>query len=110
MEKMSRDYGTLQEQRQSLAVQREQLLNQKMELENAAKGVGSATGKIYQAIGNTFIEVDHDLALKRIKENSETLELHLTMVNKQYEETTKKEQALRGEINTAMKSSGGSST
>lgn len=107
IEKMSRDYGMLQEQRQSLAIQREQLSNQKLELENAAKEVEKASGKIYQAIGNTFIEVEKDHALKRIKESAETVELHFNMVSKQYDETTKKELSLRNEINAAMKGGGG---
>ena len=103
IEKLSREYSILQEQIQSLAIQREQFLERKEEYKEAFKEVEGAAGKVYLAVGGAIVEVQKDYALKNIKEKEEVSDMSVGIVKKQYDELVKKEQALRNEINTAIK-------
>ncbi len=103
IEKMTRDYQLLQEQLQSLAVQKEQFTEQKVEYKEALEEIEKAKGKIYMAIGGAIIEVDKDTATKNLKEKQNSAELRLSIVTKQFDEFSKKEQSLRAEITSALK-------
>jgi chaperonin cofactor prefoldin len=103
IEKLSREYSILQEQIQSLAMQREQFLERKEEEKEAFKEIEGSTGKVYLAVGGAIVEVQKDYALKNIKEKEEVSDMRVSIVKKQYDELVKKEQALRNEINTAIK-------
>ena len=103
IEKLSREYSILQEQIQSLAIQREQFLERKEEYKEASKEVEGATGKVYLAVGGAIVEVQKDYALKSIKEKEEVSDMRVSIVKKQYDELVKKEQTLRNEINSAIK-------
>ncbi|MDE1865962.1 MAG: prefoldin subunit [Candidatus Micrarchaeota archaeon] len=103
LEKLSREYSLLQEQIQSLAIQREQFLERKDEYKEAFKEIENASGKVYLAIGGAIVEVQKDYALKSIKEKEEVAEMRVSIVKKQYDELVKKEQTLRNDINTGIK-------
>lgn len=103
IEKLSREYSILQEQIQSLAIQREQFLERKEEYKEAFKEIENSTGKVYLAIGGAIVEVQKDYALKNITEKEEVSDMRITIVKKQYDELVKKEQSLRTEINSAIK-------
>ena len=103
IEKLSREYSILQEQIQSLAIQREQFLERKEEYKEAFKEVENSAGKVYLAVGGAIVEVQKDYALKNIKEKEEVSDMRVSIVKKQYDELVKKEQSLRNEINTAIK-------
>lgn len=103
LEKITRDYQMMQEQLQSLAVQREQFKAQKDELKEADTEVQKAKGKIYLTIGGIMVEVDRETAAKNIKERQESNTMRLTIVEKQFDELSKREQSLRAEITAALK-------
>jgi chaperonin cofactor prefoldin len=103
IEKLSREYSILQEQIQSLAMQREQFLERKEEYKEAAKEIEGATGKVYLAIGGAIVEVKKDYAMKSIKEKEEVADMRVSIVKKQYDDLVKKEQSLRSEINSGIK-------
>lgn len=103
MEKLTREYQMLQEQLQSLAVQREQFKEQKTELKDALGEAEKATGKIYLAIGGIMVDVSKETAIKDLKEKEESNAMRLNIVEKQFEDASKKEQSLRTEITTALK-------
>ena len=103
LERLTRDYQMLQEQLQSLAVQREQFNMQKEEHKMALAEVEKAAGKVYMGVGGAIVETPKDDAVKRLKERHEAIEMRLTLVNKQYEEFSKKEKSLREEITAALK-------
>ncbi|MGD0510208.1 MAG: prefoldin subunit [Candidatus Micrarchaeaceae archaeon] len=103
MEKLSREYQALQEQLQSLAVQREQFREQKVELKGALEEANKATGKIFLAIGGIMVDVSKETAIKDLKEKEESNAMRLNIVEKQFEDASKKEQTLRTEITAALK-------
>ena len=103
LEKLTREYQTLQEQLQSLAVQREQFREQKAELKDALAEAEKAKGKIYLAIGGIMVDVSKETAVKDLKEKEESNSMRLNIVEKQFEDVSKKEQSLRTEITTALK-------
>lgn len=103
LEKITREYQMLQEQLQSLAVQREQFKEQKEEFKEALEEIEKAKGKIYLAIGGVMVDVDKDTAMKDVKEKQESAAMRLSIVEKQHEDLSKKEQNLRSEITAALK-------
>lgn len=103
LEKLSREYQMMQEQLQSIAMQREQFKAQKDELKEALAEVEKAKGKIYLTIGGVMVEVDKETATNNIKEKQETNSMRVTILDKQFEELSKKEQSLRNEITAALK-------
>lgn len=103
LEKLTRDYQMLQEQLQSLAMQKEQFKEQKAELAEALGELEKAKGGIYLAIGGIMVDVDKATATKDVKEKQESAAMRLGIVEKQFDELSKKEQTLRSEITTALK-------
>jgi prefoldin beta subunit len=103
LEKMTREYQTIQEQIQSIAMQREQFRNQKEEIKMALAEAEKSNGKIFLAIGNIMVDVDKETAIKNLKERQDSNAIRLTMTEKQFDEISKKEQSLRNEITAALK-------
>ena len=103
IEKLSREYSLIQEQLQSMAIQREQFLERKEEYKEAFKEVEGFHRKVYLAVGGAIVEVQKDYALKNIKEKEEVSDMRISIIKKQYDDLVKKEQSLRSEINTAIK-------
>lgn len=103
LEKLTRDYQQLQEQLQGLAMQKEQFKAQKEELKLAAEEAEKAKGKIFLAIGGIMVDVDKETAIKNLKEKQDSNVMRITIVEKQFDEASRKEQSLRTEITTALK-------
>ncbi len=106
LEKFTAEYQTLQDQLQGLAIQKAQFTEQNEELKEALEEVEKATGKIYSTIGGVMIETSKDEASKTIKEKRDSIELRLSIINKQYEEVAKREKSLRSEIEALLKQEG----
>lgn len=103
IEKLTKDYQLLQDQLQSIAMQKEQFTAMKEEYKEAMAEVEKATGKVYISVGGVIVEVQKDQAVKDIKEKQESTEMRLSIVTKQYEDLIKREQSLRSEITGALK-------
>jgi len=103
LEKLTRDYQMLQEQLQSLAMQKEQFREQKEEFKEALDELEKAKGRIYLAIGGIMMDVDRETAAKNVKERQESATMRLGIVEKQFDEISKKEQTLRADITAALK-------
>jgi prefoldin beta subunit len=103
LEKMSREYNMVQEQLQSLTLQKEQFAERKQEYKEAMQEIERASGKIYFAIGGAIVEVEKAYAVNGIKEKEEVADMRISIVKKQQDEISKKEQSLRSEISTALK-------
>ncbi len=103
LEKVTKEYQMLQEQLQSLAIQKEQFTAQRDEYRQALAEIEKSTGKLYLAVGGAMVEVSKDKALNDMKEKQETTDMRLGIVGKQYDELSKKEQALRSTITEALK-------
>jgi prefoldin beta subunit len=103
LEKLTREYQTLQEQLQALAMQREQFREQKDEIKQALDEAEKSKGKIFLAIGGIMVDVDKETAVKNLKEKQDSNSMRLTITEKQFDDTSKKEQSLRSEITSALK-------
>lgn len=103
LEKLTKDYQLLQDQLQSIGVQREQFTELKEEYKAAMAEVEKATGKVYISIGGVMVDVPKEQAVKDIKDKQDSTEMRLGIVSKQYDEFSKKEQSLRAEITKALK-------
>ena len=93
----------IQEQLQSLAMQREQFKAQKEELKEALEEIEKAKGRIYLTVGGVMVDVDKETATKRIKEREESNAMRLNIVDRQFEDLSKKEKTMRTDITTALK-------
>ncbi len=103
IEKLTREYQMLQEQLQSLAMQKEQFRAQKEELKMALEETEKSKGKIFLAMGGIMVEVDKETAAKGLKERQDSTSMRLTIVEKQFDDASKKEKSLREEITSALK-------
>jgi prefoldin beta subunit len=103
LEKLTRDYQMLQEQLQALAVQKEQFKEQKEEIRQALEEIEKAKGKVFLSIGGVMVDVDKATATKSLKERQDSNAMRLTIVEKQFDDVSKKEQALRTDITAALK-------
>ncbi len=88
---------------QGLAMQKEQFMAQKDEQKEALAELEKATGKVYYAVGGAIVETPKEDAIKKLKEKHESVEMRLSIVNKQYDEVSKKEKTLRETITNALK-------
>lgn len=103
LDKLTADYQALQEQLQSLALQKAQFTEQREELSMALDEIGKAKGKVYSAIGGVMVETTKDEAAKSVKERQDSTEMRLSIVGKQYDEAVRKEKALREQIEGMIK-------
>ncbi len=103
LEKLTRDYQIIQEQMQALALQKEQFTMQKEEHKVALAELEKATGKVYISVGGVIVETTRADAVAKTKERQESIEMRLTIINRQYDEFSKKEKSMREEITTALK-------
>ncbi len=103
LEKLTREYQMLQEQLQGLTLQKEQFREQKEELALALAEVEKSKGKIFLAIGGIMVDVNKETATKSLKERQDSNAMRLTIVEKQFDDVSKKEQGLRSQITEALK-------
>lgn len=103
LEKLTRDYQLVQEQLQTLALQKEQFTLQKEEHKTALAELEKATGKVYLSVGGVIVETPKPEAIAKVKERTEAIEMRLTIINKQYDDFAKKEKSMREEITSALK-------
>jgi prefoldin beta subunit len=106
LEKITRDYQMIQEQLQALTMQREQFAGQKAELKDAMESLEKSTGKVFYAVGGAIVELTKEAAIKDIKEKQDSTEMRLSILSKQYDELSKREQSLRADITNELKAAG----
>ncbi len=102
-EKLTMEYQKVQSRMQALAIQKAQLAAEKEEYKKALEEVEKSTGKIYTSRGNAMIETTKEESIKAIKEEQDSVDLKISIVDKQYNDTSKKEQELRENINAIIK-------
>jgi chaperonin cofactor prefoldin len=106
-EKLTMEYQKVQSRMQALAIQKAQLAAEKEEYKKALEEVEKSTGKVYTSRGNAMIETTKEESIKAIKEEQDSVDLKISIVDKQYNDTSKKEQELRERINAIIKEQGG---
>ncbi|EQD30338.1 Prefoldin beta- domain protein [mine drainage metagenome] len=102
LEKMTKEYQTVQAQLQSIAMQRVQFKQQIEEYKEAAKYLENAKGKVYTEIGGLIVEATKEEASKSLSDRTESAEMRLSIVERQYNELSKKEETLRTQLTTSF--------
>jgi prefoldin beta subunit len=102
LEKMTKEYQTVQAQLQSIAMQRVQFKQQIEEYKEAAKYLETAKGKVYTEIGGLIVEATKEEASKSLSDRMESAEMRLSIVERQYNELSKKEETLRTQLTTSF--------
>lgn len=101
-------FQNMQNQLQMFVYQKQQLLMQNNEIENAITELGKAgDGKIYSAAGPLFIETGKQASQKNLKEKKDTNDARIKLLEKQETKTNEKLTELKGELEVALKGQGG---
>jgi prefoldin beta subunit len=108
IEKMIKDYQSVQEQLRLYAIQLEQLKAQKSELERASSELEKSTGKVYISVGGVIVETTKDKASSDVKDRVELSNTRIQSVTKQYNDIKAREKALSEKITQIYKSAQGS--
>ena len=93
----------VQNQLQVLGSQKQQLVMQNMEVDNASEEVGKAGGgKIYKAAGSLLIETNKKDSEKYLKETKDTVDTRVKILEKQEKKLTDKFTELKGELESML--------
>ena len=65
--------------------------------------LAKANGKVYSTVGGVMVETTKNEAVKNVKERQDSVEMRLSIITKQYDESVRKEKALRDEIEGIIK-------
>ncbi len=103
IEKLTKEYQSLQMQLQSLSMQKLQFSQQNEEYKDAEKELNAAMGHVYVDIGGLMVETTKQDALIKLNERLESTQMRISIVTRQYEEATKKEQILRLKLTEELK-------
>lgn len=96
-------FQAVQNQLQVLGSQKQQLVMQNMEVDNALEEVGKASdGKIYKAAGSLLIETNKADSDKYLKETKETVDARVKIMEKQEKKLTDKYTELKGELESML--------
>lgn len=94
IEKMVRDYQTVQEHLRNAALQLDQLHGAKADLERAKEEIEKAEGKVYLTVGGVIVETSKEKALVEIKERGELTAVRIQSATKQFNELKTREKQL----------------
>lgn len=101
-------FQALQSQLQMMSMQKQQIMMQSMDSENALKALEGVTGeKVYRVAGPLLIETTKDASEKKLKEDKELCDTRIKMIEKQEAKLTEKLDELRNELQTLMKPGSG---
>lgn len=95
-------FRALQQQLQMISLQKQQLIHQSKENENALKEIEKTQEKIYRAVGPLLIETNKKESQKKLTEEKETLETRIKILEKNEKELTEKLNTLRREVETLL--------
>lgn len=96
---------TLQQQENALAMQKEGLTIQKMELDKALEELKKTADKedVYKAVGPVLIKSSKTAMMKELSEKKETAELRLKAIEKQDAKIHEKVKEIQESLNSMLK-------
>ncbi|MCL4411298.1 MAG: prefoldin subunit [Candidatus Marsarchaeota archaeon] len=103
VERLTINYQRLQDQLQSLNMQKEQMQSQKEEYKIAEEELSKASGRVYVSVGGAIIESTKEEAIKNVKDKQEFIAMRLTIIEKQIEESSRREAEMKKQINDILK-------
>jgi prefoldin beta subunit len=96
-------FQTMQQQLQLIAVQKQQLVVDKSEAEEATKELKTAKGDVYKSVGPILMKADKTSLSKEIKETITSADSRLTMLESQEQKIALKAQELQKDLQTGLK-------
>lgn len=99
-------FQNLQGQLQMIAVQRQQLILQSADIDNAFSELEATGGKekIYKAAGPLLIEADIEKTKKQLKDNKELMSTRIGVLEKQEKKLNERFNSVRGELESMLSS------
>lgn len=107
IERMARDYQTIQEQLRVVSLQLEQLRAQKVDLDRAKAEIDKANGKVYISVGGVIVETTKDKALADIRDKAELGDTRISSLSKQQAELKTREKGIGDKLTQFYKQSQG---
>ncbi|HHQ45331.1 MAG TPA: prefoldin subunit beta [Candidatus Altiarchaeales archaeon] len=96
-------FQNLQNQLQMIAVQKQQLMLQGMDSENALKEMeGFGDGKIYRMVGSIILETKKDECVKKLSDDKESSQAKISVLEKQEKKMASKLNEMRVEIQAML--------
>ncbi len=96
-------FQTLQQQLQMVAVQKQQLILERAEAEEASKEMGASKGDVYKSVGPILVKSDRAALEKQLKEDLSSAENRISLLDKQEQKLALKAQELQKELQTGLK-------
>jgi prefoldin beta subunit len=96
-------YQTLQNQLQMIAMNKQQLMLQNTDLENAKKELEAVSeGKVYRMVGPLMLETTRDAGLKYVDDERDGATARISIMEKQEKKLVEKLNEMRAEIQGAL--------
>ena len=96
-------FQNMQGQLQSVALQRQQIMQNLAEIDNALKELGDmGEGKVYTTAGPLFIETDKEKSQKKLEEDKELKTARLKTLEKQEAKLRERLKGLGAELQTQL--------
>lgn len=96
-------FQTLQQQLQMVAVQKQQLLLDKAEAEDADKELAASKGDVYKSVGPILVKSDREALSKELKEEVSSADSRISLLEKQEQKLALKAQELQKDLQTGLK-------
>lgn len=111
LQKEIMDFQSLQKQLELILLQKQQLMMQSSETNNALDELKNVSGKVYKAAGSIMFETNKTDLEKELKEKKESLDSKLSILGKQEEKFRSKlkdsQTNLQEKLKPHMEASGG---
>ncbi|MFH0861526.1 MAG: prefoldin subunit beta [Candidatus Altiarchaeota archaeon] len=96
-------FQTLQNQVQMLSMQKQQLMLQNTDLDNAKKELESLTqGKVYRMVGPILIETGKDAGMKYVTDEHDMADAKIKVLEKQEKKLVEKLNEMQAELRTML--------
>jgi len=96
-------FQTLQQQLQIVAMQKQQLIMDKSESEEAEKELLASTGDVYKSVGPILLKSDKISLKKELKEEITSADGRISLLEKQEQKLALKAQELQKELQSSLK-------
>jgi prefoldin beta subunit len=96
-------FQTLQQQLQMVAVQKQQLLLDKAEAEEADKELTASKGDVYKSVGPILVKSEREALSKELKEGISSADSRISLLDKQEQKLALKAQELQKDLQVGLK-------
>ncbi|MDP3881795.1 MAG: prefoldin subunit beta [Nanoarchaeota archaeon] len=102
IEKIIEDLQILEQQLQSILIEKQTLQAESNEVDNAISEVSKTSDEVYKILGGIMIRADKDSLLKELEEKRKITSIKVKALEKQEELVARKSDELRGEMQKSL--------